>query len=158
MRAKLYLCVCSVASVVSDSLQPYGVQAVRLLCPWISPGKNTGVGCHAPLQGIFPTQGSNPCLLHLLPWQVCSLPLASPGKPHQPVHLPAFPSSVSCMLGVLVAAVATQSLLTNGICFAVVFIWLFPFSAGGSDPRTFLIKAPNLAQPETKRAAKRQGW
>ena len=29
-----------------------------------SPGKNTGVGCHAPLQGIFPTQRSNPDLLH----------------------------------------------------------------------------------------------
>ena len=34
-----------------------------------SPGKNTGMGCHAPLQGIFPTQGSNPCLLCLLHWQ-----------------------------------------------------------------------------------------
>ena len=32
------------------------------LCPWNSPGKNTGVGCHFLLQGIFPTQGSNPCL------------------------------------------------------------------------------------------------
>ena len=29
-----------------------------------SPGKNTGVGCHALFQGIFPTQGSNPGLLH----------------------------------------------------------------------------------------------
>jgi len=29
-----------------------------------SPGKNTGVGCHALLQGIFPTQGSNPGLRH----------------------------------------------------------------------------------------------
>ena len=29
-----------------------------------SPGKNTGVGCHTLLQGIFPTQGSNPGLLH----------------------------------------------------------------------------------------------
>ena len=28
-----------------------------LLCPWDSPGKNTGVGCHALLQGIFPTLG-----------------------------------------------------------------------------------------------------
>ena len=37
-------------------------------CPWDSPGKNTGVGCRALLQGIFPTQGSNPCLLHLLHW------------------------------------------------------------------------------------------
>ena len=36
----------------------------RLLCPWDSPGKNTGVGCHSLLQGIFPTQGSNPGLLH----------------------------------------------------------------------------------------------
>ena len=33
-------------------------------CPWDSPGKNTGVGCHALLQGIFLTQGSNPGLLH----------------------------------------------------------------------------------------------
>ena len=34
-----------------------------------SPGKNTGVGCYALLQGIFLTQGSNRCLLHLLHWQ-----------------------------------------------------------------------------------------
>ena len=38
--------------------------ALRLLCPWNSPGKNTGVGCHFLLQGIFPTQGWNPGLLH----------------------------------------------------------------------------------------------
>ena len=43
-----------------------------------SPGKNTGVGCHTLLQGIFLTQGSNPCLFHLLCWQVGSLPLAPP--------------------------------------------------------------------------------
>ena len=48
---------------------------------WNSPGKNTGVGCHAFLQGIFPTQGSNPHLLGLLHWQAGSLPLAPPGKP-----------------------------------------------------------------------------
>ena len=35
-----------------------------LLCPWSFPGKDTGVGCHSLLQGIFPTQGSNPGLLH----------------------------------------------------------------------------------------------
>ena len=38
--------------------------AHRLLCPWDSPGKDTGVGCHALLQGIFPTQGSNLRPLH----------------------------------------------------------------------------------------------
>ena len=42
------------------------------------PGKNTKVGCHALSQGIFPTQGSNPCLLN---WQLGSLPLAPSGKP-----------------------------------------------------------------------------
>ena len=36
----------------------------RLLCPWDSPGKNTGVGSHYHLQGIFPIQGLNPGILH----------------------------------------------------------------------------------------------
>ena len=45
-----------------------------------SPGKNTGVGCRALLQGIFPTYGSNLCLLLLLRWQACSFPLAPPGE------------------------------------------------------------------------------
>ena len=43
--------------------------------------KNTGMGCCVLLQGVFPTQGSNPCLLCLLHWLVGSLPLAPPGKP-----------------------------------------------------------------------------
>ena len=51
-------------SVVSDSLQPYRLQPTKPLCPWNSSGKNTEVGCHALLQGIFPTHGSNPNLLH----------------------------------------------------------------------------------------------
>ena len=46
-----------------------------------SPGKNTGVGCHALLQGIFLTKGLNPHLLHVLHWQVGSLPLVPSGKP-----------------------------------------------------------------------------
>ena len=46
---------------MSDTCDPVGA---RLLCPWGSPGKNTGVGCHSLLQGIFPTQESNPGLLH----------------------------------------------------------------------------------------------
>ena len=64
------VCVCVRAhSVVSDSLQLHGLQPARLLCPWDSPGRNTGVGCHSLLQGIFPIQGLNP---HLLSWQVDS--------------------------------------------------------------------------------------
>ena len=45
------------------TLRPHGLPA-RLLCPWDSPGKNPGVGCHSLLQGIFPTQELNPGLLH----------------------------------------------------------------------------------------------
>ena len=45
-------------SVMSDSLRPHG------LSPWNSPGQNTGVGSLSLLQGIFPTQGSNPGLPH----------------------------------------------------------------------------------------------
>ncbi|KAB0361322.1 hypothetical protein FD754_005478, partial [Muntiacus muntjak] len=54
----------------------------RLLCPWDSPGRHTGAGCHPLLQGIFPTQGSNHHLLCLLHWQAGSLPLAPPGMPY----------------------------------------------------------------------------
>ena len=53
------LCVCVSHLIMSNSLQP-----PRLLCPWDSPGKNTGVGCHFLLQGIFPTQILNPSLLY----------------------------------------------------------------------------------------------
>ena len=60
-------------SVVSDSLRPHGLQPTRLLCPWDSPGKNTGVSCHFFLRKIFPDQGLNLCLLH---WQAEPL-----GKP-----------------------------------------------------------------------------
>ena len=63
-------------SVVSDSLQPH----VFLYSPWNSPGQNTGVGSLSLLQGIFPTQGSNPGLLH-------SLPAEPPGKPFIVVYV-----------------------------------------------------------------------
>ena len=46
----LAACCCQVASVVSNSVRPHGLQPTRLLRPWGSPGKNTGVGCHFLLQ------------------------------------------------------------------------------------------------------------
>ena len=51
--------------VMSNSLQPHGLQPDRLLCPWNFPGRNTGLGCHFLLQGIFLTQGVNPHLLQV---------------------------------------------------------------------------------------------
>ena len=50
------------------------------LCPWNFWSKNTGIGCHFLLQGIFPTQGLNLWFLCLLYWQADSLPLSPPGK------------------------------------------------------------------------------
>ena len=49
-----------------------------LLCPWDSPGKTMGEGCHSLLQGIFLTQGSDPSLLH---WQVGGALLSPQGSP-----------------------------------------------------------------------------
>ena len=48
---------------MADSVGPCGLQLTRLLCPWNSPDKNTGVDCHALLQGTVPTQGLNSLLM-----------------------------------------------------------------------------------------------
>ena len=65
------LCESESHSVVSSSLGFQGLWPARLLCPWDFPVRNTGVGCHSLLQGIFPTQKSNP---GLPAWQADSLP------------------------------------------------------------------------------------
>ena len=75
--------------LVAKSLQTllwlHGLQSTRLLCPWYLPGKNTRVGCHFLLQGIFLTQGSNPYLLHcrwfLYPWSTGKHSLGHQGNP-----------------------------------------------------------------------------
>ena len=74
--------------VMSDSLRPHGLQPARLLGPWNVPGKNTGVGCHFFLQGIFPipVQGLNLHLLNPLHWQADSFATVPPGKHNQSVN------------------------------------------------------------------------
>ena len=80
-----YICVCKphcVFSVTQSCLTIHCPMDYSLPgCPWNFPGKNTGVGCHFLLQGIFLTQGSNPHLLCLLHWRVDSLLLMPAGKP-----------------------------------------------------------------------------
>ena len=49
-RGILIISCCCIASVMSDSVRPHGLQPTRLLRPWDSPGKNTGMGCHFLLQ------------------------------------------------------------------------------------------------------------
>ena len=76
----VYLCVlCRVPShfsCVQLSCDPVGCSPPGFSVHGGSPGKNTGVGCCALLQGIFLTQGSNLCLLCTTHWQAGSLPLA----------------------------------------------------------------------------------
>ena len=69
IRVYVCVCVCVCAQSCPTILWPHGLEPVRLLCPWDAPGTNSGLGCHARLQGIFPTQGSK---LHLLHWQADS--------------------------------------------------------------------------------------
>ena len=78
-EAAVVLCL-----VMSNSLWPHGLMPARLLCPWNSPGKNTGEGCQFLLQRVFWIQGLNPHLLCLLQWQAGSLPLHPLGSfPHE---------------------------------------------------------------------------
>ena len=89
----LLVTVCIMRCVRAKSLQSCPTLCDSMYCSppgssvhGDSPGKNTGVGCHVLLQGIFPTLGifltqeSNPTLLCLLHWQVGSLPLMPAGK------------------------------------------------------------------------------
>ena len=77
----LKMCVHAKLLQSCPTLRSHGLQPTRLLCPWNSPGKNTGVGCHFLLQNIFPIQGPNTSPLRLLHWQADSLPLEPSGKP-----------------------------------------------------------------------------
>ena len=66
-------------SVVADSLRPHGLQPTRFHCPWNSPGKNTGVGCHFLLQCMkvkSESEVTQSCLTLSDPMD-CSLPGSS---------------------------------------------------------------------------------
>ena len=100
--ARMWQCVCA------RSLKPCPTPCNPVDCGLpgssvhgILPSKNTGVGCHAFLQGVFWIQGSNPHVLNFLHWQVGSLPLAPPGKHRMwqsPYLNPCSPASVLCIM------------------------------------------------------------
>ena len=69
--------VCLVAQLCPTLCDPMDYSPARLLCPWNSPGKNTGVGCHSLLQGNLPNPGIKPSCPGL---QADSLPCEPPGK------------------------------------------------------------------------------
>ena len=109
------------------------------VCPWDSPGKNIGVGYHALLQGIFPTQGLNPCLLYLLYWQADSLPLAPPEKPNKCfLHACVLCYFSIVWLFVTLWTAACQSPSVHGILQARILEWAaMPSSRGSSQPRNW---------------------
>ena len=78
-----YLCCAKLLQSCLTLLKPVNCSPPGSPVHGDSPGKNTEVGCHALLQGIFPGQGSNLRLSHLLHWQAVSLPLAPPVKPNK---------------------------------------------------------------------------
>ena len=108
--------------MVSDSLQPHG-----LYSPWNSPGQNTGVGILSLLQGIFPTQGSNPGIPHyrqilyqlshkgsprILEWVACPFSSGSSWPRNQ--------TRVSCIAGGFFTSWAIwESLIQQGRILAV---------------------------------------
>ena len=71
---------CMCAQSCPTLCNPVDCSPPRLLCSWDYPGKNTRLSCHFLLQGIFPTQGLNLCLLRR---QVDSLPLSHLGSPNR---------------------------------------------------------------------------
>ena len=82
---RVHACMLSHFSLVRLFVPPWTVALQAPLSMGFSI-KNTGVGCHALLQWIFPTQGLKSHLLCLLHWQLGSLPLVPPGKPMR-VHI-----------------------------------------------------------------------
>ena len=118
----------AVLSRVRLFVTPWTVPA-RLLCSWNFPGKNTGGSCHFLLQGIFPTRGLNPHLLHLLHWQENSLPLAPPGKPWRflkklKIGLPNVP--VSPHTGKILIQKNTRTPVFTAALFPIAKTWKQP--------------------------------
>ena len=131
-----YMCMLSFFSRVQLCVTPWTV-APRPLCPWNSPDKNTGVGCHARLQGIFPIQGSNPGLprcrqiLYSLSHQGSQeywsgYPICSPGE----YSWPRSQIRISCIAGRFFTSWATRE--------AQLFTTLVYHSSRSGDLKSFL--------------------
>ena len=107
------LCLCL---VMSDSLQPRGLCPPGSCVHGDSPGKNTGVDCHAFLQGIFPTQGSNPGLPHF--GQILHH-LSHQGSCN---HSEIIPNNLIINLGVLLGAY-----IPDNLNITILAIWFYFF-------------------------------
>ena len=125
-------------SVMSDSLWPHG-----LYSPWNSPGQNTGVGSLSLLQGIFPTQGSNPGLPHcrqilnwlshkgsprILEWVAC--PFSSgPSRPRNRTGV-CFLSNPKMLFSLLPKQ---HERVLSGLIMMKVVLMVIPFGSPGAE-------------------------
>ena len=107
-------------SVMPYCLRPHGLWTVKLLRPWDFPGKNTEVGCHFLLQGLFPIQGWNLCLLHFR-WILCHWATKEAQSPSysKPISNFTFSNSSFCIMSMYSVL---SPLLKIG--FNVIFITL----------------------------------
>ena len=135
---------------MSNCLRPTDCVAARFLCPWDISDKSTGVGCYALLQGIFPTQVSNLCLLQC---RQVLLPLNHPGSPCKLVQFSSVQSFSHARLFPTPSTPARQASLsiTNSRCSpkpmsieSVLHIrwakyWSFSFSISPSNGYSGLI-------------------
>ena len=109
-------------SVLSDSLWLDGLQPSRLLCPWDSPGENTGVGCHALLQGIVLIHWWNLHLLCLLLthyWWECKM-VCSPWK-----RQGQFLARLSTAIWSAVMFLSSHSTAINTYIHITTCMWMF---------------------------------
>ena len=106
-----------------DSMDCRAPLSAKLLCPCYFTGKNTGMSCHYLLQGISPTKGSNPRLLHLL-----HLPLSHLGSPSEKIaffkfHTQWNPNMLSDLFKVTanILESRTQTQLFQFQCFILIY-------------------------------------
>ena len=99
------------------------------------PSKNTLVGCHFILQGIFLTQEWNLSLLRLLPWWEGCLPLSHPGSPKLYMKMKVL-FFQSCLILCDPMNCSLPGSSVHGILQARILEWVaIPFSSGSSHPR-----------------------
>ena len=138
--------------VMSDCLRPHG-----LYSPWNSPGQNTGVGSLSLLQGIFPTQGSNPGLHHcsqvLYQLGHKGSPLSSQRVPEiSSLKTPSFPCCPhSCQTHFFLRTLA----LADSLCLDILMAFLYFLQVSVKNPlrrEAF----PGLHGTEKQKAAARE--
>ena len=113
MAVPICVYACSAASVVPALCNAMDCSLPGSSYTWDSPGNNTEMGCHAILQGIFPTQGSN---LHLLHWRQIFLPLIHWGCPVPVYFMLIFQLGLSCNLFPLLILKYYTLYLFKSIC------------------------------------------